>query len=212
MVREQSPNSACERFRPSHHRLCRLLVQSDLGTAPQSDECRTRLHLGLQKLDHAAVSQHSIFVALDQLCKVLLCRGKSCFELLAAHLCCVEKDFLRQAIVADEAKHTHARSEPDILQLFLLDDSFKLDSIVPAVLVADTKDVCHQVLAHKSAVDDVGLTVEQDSVRRNVDDSTKLINILHTLGHCIQSAKGKFFSEVGKMAQDFILAIQLKPC
>ena len=58
----------------------------------------------------------------------------------------------------------------------------------------------------------VGLTVEQDSVRRNVDDGPELINLLHTLGHCIQSAKGKFFSEVRKMAQDFVLAIQLKPC
>jgi hypothetical protein len=57
----------------------------------------------------------------------------------------------------------------------------------------------------------VGLTVEQDSVRRNVDDGSKLINLLHILGHCIQSAKGKFFSEVRKMAQDFILSIQLKP-
>jgi hypothetical protein len=60
-------------------------------------------------------------------------------------------------------------------------------------------------------VDHVGLTVKQDSVRRNVDDGSKLINLLHILGYCIQSAKGKFFSEVGKMAQDFILAIQLKP-
>ena len=58
----------------------------------------------------------------------------------------------------------------------------------------------------------VGLTVEQDSVRRNVDDSSELINLLHILGHCIQPAKGKFLSKVGKVAQDFVLAIQLKPC
>lgn len=57
----------------------------------------------------------------------------------------------------------------------------------------------------------VGLTVEQDSVRRNVDDGSKSIYLLHILGHSIQSANGKFFSGVGKMAQDFILAIQLKP-
>ena len=61
-------------------------------------------------------------------------------------------------------------------------------------------------------MNNVGLTIEQDSVRRNVNDGSKLIDLLHILGHCIQSAKGKFFSEVRKMAQDFVLAIQLKPC
>ena len=41
---------------------------------------------------------------------------------------------------------------------------------------------------------------------------SKLIHLLGTLGHCIQPAEGKFFSEAGKMAQDVILAIQLEPC
>jgi hypothetical protein len=198
VLRKQSADGACERFGASHHHLCRLLVYPDLGAATHAFDCWTGFHLGLQELDHTAVGQHCILVALDKPCEVALCGSEADFEFSATHLCALEEVLLGDIVFIHEAEHTHTRSQPEIVQLLLMCDEPETCCVVPAISVADVEHIYHGESVPEILSDSLR-TVEQYTVGRDVDNGPKGIDFGHMLGHSVQTALCKFLSQAGQM-------------